>query len=422
MPKIPKGTFKVKRGNDFITVSPYVFPRSKRKGWRFGYQPKPGLGNPWSYVTRMNRDDIVTSAEEILKQRVEGLIWLDLPTPRRRFLEAVHAGCKPEDEAALLSFIASRQKSCEVGAAVAQFLAFKIHKAGEETPHLSKVRGVLEGMAEAFAGTTVADIHRPELAEWWAARCKSAGSKRQNDIRANLVMFWLWCQSEEIIPKSSVTAAERLPTSAVEHTDPTIYTPAGFLRLARAAAPEDRPSIVLGAFAGLRPEECAPGGDKKKRKRGLRGEEIDWTFGVIRLPKEVSKGGKRARIIPMSEALKVWLEWAGVTSKTTGPVCPRNLSDSGETRRLGLAVFGGEWPHDALRHSYGTYRNAILRSLQQVAEEMGTSEKMLHAHYHNPRAANEGAAWFDLRPELLIASDKLSPGEIAPPLLIAATR
>jgi hypothetical protein len=66
---------------------------------------------------------------------------------------------------------------------------------------------------------------------------------------------------------------------------------------------------------------------------------------------------------------------------------------------LGKKVFGGAWPKDCLRHSYGSYRNAIVRSLPQVAEEMGTSVDMLHRHYHNPRPAEEGEKWFELLPE-----------------------
>ena len=46
-------------------------------------------------------------------------------------------------------------------------------------------------------------------------------------------------------------------------------------------------------------------------------------------------------------------------------------------------------------------RNAVLRNLPQVAEEMGTSETMLRRHYHNPRTTEEGTAWFNLRPEMI---------------------
>lgn len=74
------------------------------------------------------------------------------------------------------------------------------------------------------------------------------------------------------------------------------------------------------------------------------------------------------------------------------------MADVGETKRLGELVFETGWPKDALRHSYGSYRNAVIRSLSQVAEEMGSSEDMLRKHYHNPRSKAEGEAWFNLRP------------------------
>jgi hypothetical protein len=105
---------------------------------------------------------------------------------------------------------------------------------------------------------------------------------------------------------------------------------------------------------------------------------------------------RRARIIPMSDALKAGLEWAGIRSGQTGSVCGEY--PAAEIQRLGLKLFKTGWPKDALRHSYGSYRNAIVRSLEQVAEEMGTSVAMLHRHYHNPKAEAEGVEWFAVRP------------------------
>lgn len=64
-------------------------------------------------------------------------------------------------------------------------------------------------------------------------------------------------------------------------------------------------------------------------------------------------------------------------------------------------MFKTGWPQDVLRHSYGTFRNAVVRNLPQVAEEMGTSVAMLNRHYHNPKPTEEGTAWFALRPSLI---------------------
>ncbi len=138
-------------------------------------------------------------------------------------------------------------------------------------------------------------------------------------------------------------------------------------------------------------------GMSKKSKRGILREEIDWDDCVIRIPAQVSKTGF-PRIVPLLPCARAWLEWAGVHPGQTGPVRPVNLVEAGETLRLGSVVFKTGWPQDALRHSYGSYRNAIVRSLPQVAEEMGSSVSMLKRHYHNPRSQSEGEAWFALRP------------------------
>lgn len=80
---------------------------------------------------------------------------------------------------------------------------------------------------------------------------------------------------------------------------------------------------VLQSAPGLRPEEIAPPqrkGMSKAAKRGIHIEEIDFQFGVIRLPDQVSKVGT-ARIIPLSDACRDGLAWAGIEPGMTGPAC-----------------------------------------------------------------------------------------------------
>jgi integrase len=156
---------------------------------------------------------------------------------------------------------------------------------------------------------------------------------------------------------------------------------------------------VLGAFAGLRPEEIAPptkAGAKKRDKRGLACEDIDWRFSAVMVPAEVSKVDTPRRV-PMSDALRAGLEWAGIRPGMTGPVCLKNPVEERELFRLGKLLFGAAgWPKNALRHSYGSYRNAVIRDLPRLAEEMGTSVGMLNHRYHNPQPEELGEAWFGL--------------------------
>jgi integrase len=231
------------------------------------------------------------------------------------------------------------------------------------------------------------------------ARGKGLSSKSRKDLRGSLVSFWRWCQREGIAGNDPVTVAERLPNPKLGNNTRRVLEPKELEAIFGHILPEWRAWAVLGAFAGLRPEEIAPKKHKVDGKRGIRCEEIDWKFSVIRLPAEVAKGGKRPRIIPLSEACKAGLRWAGIDETGQGPVCLRNPSQEKELERLGKLLFGGDWPQDALRHSYGSYRNAALRNLPQVAEEMGNSVEMLNKHYHNPRTEAEGEAWFAWRPE-----------------------
>ncbi len=396
--KPERKSVKVKKGNSHFTVYPYG------KKWRFAWRAKEA--DDWKYITRPKKADAIAAAENKLDEiETGGIIWSALPPARRRFLEAIHREAGAEDETAVLAFLASRHKSAEIVASVARFLAWKVERKGEETRNLGNVRRVLDPMALHFAGRTVIDISPEELSEWWKDRCGHLKGKTRNEVRGALVSFWNWCVWETLYPKE-VTPADRLPRAEPEKHDRRVITVGEFLKLAVAVRPKFRASIVLQAFCGFRPEEVAPPkkkGMSKKDKRGIRREEIDWQFNTINVPEEVSKV-PFPRKVPLLPAAREWLEWAGVRAGQTGPICEENMSEAEETKHLGEVVFGDGWPQDALRHSYGSYRNSIVRALAQVAEEMGTSESMLRKHYHNPRNKEEGEAWFGMRPSDLVRS------------------
>ena len=397
-------SFRVRAGNSHLTVSPWTHPGTSGERWRFAYRPQPGA--PWKYRIFKTKAEAESAAIAKLESQQAGTATLEEITPaRRRWLEEIHRTVQPIDEPRVLDFIHAMHRSGEITAAVARFMASKISKAGEETPHLATARGILESVARHFHGRSVSDIHHPDLADWFTARTSALGWKRKKDIRGTLIQFWRWCRREGIAGPDATTAAERLPEIGGQHGERSILTPEQFHQLAHLIAPEFRPWLVLGCFAGLRPEEIAPGHCKKATKRGIRCEEINFQFGVIHIAPEVSKVDF-PRVVPMSDALRSWLDWAGISEGMTGPVCLKNPTRSGELARLGKLVFAGRWSKDICRHSYGSYRNAQLRTLAQVAEEMGTSVAMLHRHYHNPQPEALGNQWFAMRPGVPIRSDE----------------
>jgi integrase len=385
----------VRRGNSHLTVFPYG------DRWRFGWREKES--EPWRYVTRGTKKAAEEAAWEKLGEiDAGGLVWSGLDGETRRFLQDVHRLATPADFEAVKGFLQARRKSSEIVASVERFMDHKVSQKDGETRHLGNVRRDLEAMAKHFAGRVLVDISDAELKAWWESRTTGRSGKTRNEARGNLVAFWNWAVRDGIHPKE-VTAAEKLPRVELGICERRVLSSAELLAVAGAVREEWRVWVVLGAFCGLRPEEIAPTGRKiktRKNKRGLRCEEIDFNWKVIRVPAEVSKVGA-PRLVPLSDAALEWLAWAGIKEGDVGAVCARNPSEEDETARVGKLVFSTGWPQDALRHSYGSMRNAVLRNLPQVAEEMGTSETMLRRHYHNPRTSEEGGEWFGLRPEMI---------------------
>jgi integrase len=259
------------------------------------------------------------------------------------------------------------------------------------------VRADLTACAAAFAGRALAEIHTAELAEWVATRAPGAGRARLRTLRAHLVGFWRWARRAGIAGPDPVTAAEQLPRWSPADPNRRVLTADELRAILRTLGEPWLPWAVFQAFAGFRPEEVGP--SRRWGKSGLRWEHLDRRFSVIRVPAEVSKT-RRPRIVPILPTLAAWLDWLGHADGWTGAVSEDNAADCRETTRVGRVVFGAAgWPVDALRHSYGSYRNADLRNLPQVAEEMGSSVAMLHRHYHDPRTTGEAADWWGVLPD-----------------------
>jgi hypothetical protein len=63
------------------------------------------------------------------------------------------------------------------------------------------------------------------------------------------------------------------------------------------------------------------------------------------------------------------------------------------------AKLGVAWPQNGLRHSYGSYRLAIVKSAAQVALEMGNSPKMIFQHYRQVVTEQDSKLFFSITPK-----------------------
>lgn len=159
-----------------------------------------------------------------------------------------------------------------------------------------------------------------------------------------------------------------------------IFTPGELEKLLQSSDPEFLPCIAIGAFAGLRSSEIEK----------LSWQDVKIADRVIVVQKGKTKTGSR-RLAPITDNLVSWLS---PLVKPSGPIWPFGYYPFYKTQRKTAQTAGIEWKHNALRHSFISYRLAVLRNEQQVAFESGNSPAMVHRHYKQLVTSAEAETWF----------------------------
>jgi integrase len=355
-----------------------------RQGWRFDKT----VDGKREYVTRKKKAKIEELARDYLRADGEGPSWDGVTRARQEFLMRVNALVPEDGESDVLRYLERREKSATIEAGVSAFLAGMEHS-GRSERHVKALKMDLDALVKFMPGN-VADATTDRLSEFIADRCEGCGEARTKQVRGTVVQFFRWARKQGMLPADAVTVADRLPAISVPAGSRRVLTRGEFEECLAVLPEIHLPWFLLGAWAGLRPEEAAPSATKlRDGRRGISWEDIDFDFNIIRISPETAKVD-RPRIVPLHPCLREAL-WP---LRGVGAICRVSPARDKTLVMLGNKVFGGKWPADCLRHSYGSYRNAIVRSLPQVAEEMGTSVEMLHRHYHNPKPAEEGENWF----------------------------
>ena len=166
--------------------------------------------------------------------------------------------------------------------------------------------------------------------------------------------------------------------------------------------------IVLGLFGGLRPAEI----------QRLDWSAVDLDEGTVIVAGKQAKT-RRRRVVDLSGNAVEWLNTLK-REQQTGPICGRYWDarwrmfrrslgwavGSGErgvkeTVRPGDRGWGrqGEWPHNALRHTYASMHYAMWQDEAKLQAQMGhESAAMLHRHYRALKTRKEAERFWALRP------------------------
>ncbi|MFT3783802.1 MAG: tyrosine-type recombinase/integrase [Nibricoccus sp.] len=262
---------------------------------------------------------------------------------------------------------------------------------GMSPSYLVDLKARLTRFGEDYDKRQVATIETRELDDWLRA-LDLAPISRAN-FRKVLRTAFEYAVSRGYARENPVAKTAAVKVSAAV---PGILKPIEVEALLRVCDPRVLPSIALGAFAGIRDAEIAR----------MTWDMVDLKGGHIKIGVSVAKTNSR-RIIPMAENLKAWLaSYAQHKGSIRGtPSQVRTYMEDARGKALaklrdekvetpGLA----EWPHNALRHSYASYRMAIVANAAQVAEECGHSVQIMKEHYRELVTKAEAEAWFAVTP------------------------
>lgn len=163
-----------------------------------------------------------------------------------------------------------------------------------------------------------------------------------------------------------------------------IFTPEEITKLLNAADQTMSVCFALGAFAGLRTAEVLR----------LDWSDIDSDLRYVRVGADKSKTKSR-RIVPIQENLRSWLAPA---RRAEGPLWPSTEASFMKQQSNVAAAAEVKWKHNALRHSFCSYRLAITQDVSKTALEAGHSPEILFEHYREVVTPELAQAWFSVCP------------------------
>ena len=188
------------------------------------------------------------------------------------------------------------------------------------------------------------------------------------------------------------------------------------MRRALQMEPRLVPYLAIGIFAGLRPEN---------ELGRLDWDKINLKSRTITVTGKNAKT-KKKRAVPISDNLAAWLETVPEGERAGGiyyyrralrRVLGQEQAAKAEKRaeleaqaaREGRKLSGPtpdetpapevlRWGQDIMRHTFGSYRQAVIKNINQLCEEMGNTPHIARTHYLDPPDAETAAEFWAITP------------------------
>ncbi len=271
---------------------------------------------------------------------------------------------------------------------------------GMSDVYLKDLRGRLGRFAEHFTGAIslitsgeIEDFLRGLKGKEKKARAgKALSGKSRNNYRRAIGTLFHFAESRGTLSKG-MGQMDSVALAKEDESEIEIFRPDELMAVLEHADEALVPFIAIGAFAGLRHAEI---------------QRLDWSEvrlddGFIEVKASKAKTASR-RLVPILDNLKLWL---APLRKAEGHVCEyANMSK----QLLWLAETVNEklqqqdppkkfaWKHNALRHSFISYRVAQTQEVAKVALEAGNSPRIIFSNYRELVRPQQAEAWFGITP------------------------
>jgi integrase len=265
-----------------------------------------------------------------------------------------------------------------VSAIVTELLAAK-RTDGASAYYLSDLNVKLNRFSRDFQVNI--DGVRTEDIDGWLRDLKMSGRSR-NNFRNTIVLLFNFAASCGYLDREKATAAEHTSVARRKRQAIEVFTPAEFSKLLTSVDDQDLPYLVLGGFCGLRTAEIMR----------LSWDDFKWAESSIVIRAAIAKTGTR-RLAPLTGSAVAWLRDA---KRSKGQVTTGKLVDRA---KIISDTSGVKWKKNALRHSFITYRLAMVKDFIKVAFEAGNSPAVIRSNYDAVATEAEGKLWFSILPE-----------------------
>ena len=300
-----------------------------------------------------------------------------------------------------------------VADAVAEMLKLKASR-GASDRYQRDLKGRLEKFAAVFQ-KDARDVTTAQIQEWLDSQ--KLGTQSYANNRRVLSVFFEFCVARGYASDSPVAGVENVK---VRNGEIEIFTPSEIARLLSAASEDFLPSLVLGAFAGLRSAEV---------------ERLDWkdihlAERHIVIGKDAAKTASR-RIVPIAANLAAWLAltpeakrtgkvWKGGWLYKEQQVCANATEIKADAAKGIPAKAAVKWKSNALRHSFATYSFALSNDAGRIAGIMGNSPAIVNRHYRQLTTPAVAQKWFSVYPPGTVqpspaVSENATPAQLLTP-------